>query len=323
MRIFLHALKKADSGLYETIGVGILKRYSDDSRYSDARKEEGRRRLSVAARDLYRLIERFRGNAAVEKLDEYGLMKRLLSEQCEISDKPEPPAEGDDDGGEPPVPVKLKVPKEVESASLQTPHDEDVTYSGHKGKGYEVQVAESCVESNAVELITEVQVTPSSGSDNKALLPVIKSLEECGHKPEELVADTGYSGARNASEAAGRGVNLCAPAPAMGKPKAGQSYPIPGDKCPADKREAGEWLKRREAQPEFKKRQAIRAGIEGTNSELKRRHGLRKLRVRGGARVKLAVYFKATACNLKRALGYWNLQRLKSIQAVEGAVAWV
>jgi hypothetical protein len=278
----------------------------------------------VAARDLYRLVERFKGNAAVEKLNEYSLMKRLLSDQCEISDKPEPPVEGDDDGREPPVPVKLKIPKEVEGASLQTPHDADVTYSGHKGKGYEVQLAESCVESNAVEMITEVQVTPSSGSDNKALLPVIESLEKSGHKPEELVADTGYSGAKNASESAGHGVNLCAPAPARGKPKPGVNYPVPGDKCPIDKKEAGEWLKCREAQqPEFGKRQAIRAGIEGTNSELKRRHGLRKLRVRGGARVKLAVYFKVTACNLKRALNYWNLQRLKSIQAVEGAVACV
>lgn len=322
MRIFLHTLKKEDSGLHESVGTGILKRYSDDSHYSDARKEEGRRRLSVAARDLYRLVQAFKGNAAVEKLNEYGLMKRLLSEQCEITDKPEPPIEGDDDGGEPSVPLKLKIPKEVESASLQTPHDEAVTYSGHKGKGYEVQLAESCVESNAVELITEAQVTPSSGSDNKALLPVIESLEKSGHKPEELVADTGYSGAKNASEAAGHGVNLCAPAPAMGKPKPGVSYPVPGDKCPTDKKEAGDWLKCREAQPEFGKRQAIRAGIEGTNSELKRRHGLRKLRVRGGARVKLAVYFKVTACNLKRALNYWNLDRLKSIQAAEGAVAW-
>ncbi len=322
MRIFLHALKKADINLHESAGAGILKRYSDDSRYSDARKEEGRRRLAVAARDLYRLVERFKGNAVAGKLNEYGLMERLLSEQCEISDKPEPPAEGDDDGGEPSVPVKLKIPKEVESASMQTPHDEDVTYSGHKGKGYEVQLAESCVESNVIELITEVQVTPSSGSDNKALLPVIESLEKSGHKPEELVADTGYSGAKNASEAAGHGVNLCAPAPAMGKPKPGVSYPVPGDKCPTDKKEAGKWLKCREAQqPEFGKRQAIRAGIEGTNSELKRRHGLRKLRVRGGTRVKLAVYFKVTACNLKRALNYWNLQSLESMQAVEGAVA--
>ena len=52
-----------------------------------------------------------------------------------------------------------------------------------------------------------------------------------------------------------------------------------------------------------------RAGIEGTNSELKRGQGLRKLRVRGEERVRLSVYFKALACNIKRAVGYWVKQR--------------
>lgn len=55
---------------------------------------------------------------------------------------------------------------------------------------------------------------------------------------------------------------------------------------------------------EFAKRQAWRAGIEATNSELKRGHGLGRLRVRGGERVKQAVYLKAAGCNVKRALVY-------------------
>ena len=45
---------------------------------------------------------------------------------------------------------------------------------------------------------------------------------------------------------------------------------------------------------------AIRAGIEATNSELKRAHGLGKLRVRRLPRVRLAVTLKLTACNVKR-----------------------
>lgn len=40
----------------------------------------------------------------------------------------------------------------------------------------------------------------------------------------------------------------------------------------------------------FENRHAIRAGIEGANSELKRAHGLGKLRVRGKKREKMAVY---------------------------------
>ena len=48
---------------------------------------------------------------------------------------------------------------------MQTPHDPEVTYSGHKGKGYEVEVSETCEEGNAVQVITHVEVTPSSGGD--------------------------------------------------------------------------------------------------------------------------------------------------------------
>lgn len=55
---------------------------------------------------------------------------------------------------------------------------------------------------------------------------------------------------------------------------------------------------------EFKKRQAKRAGIEATNSETKRAHGLGRMRVRGIERVKVAVYLKAAACNIKRATVY-------------------
>ena len=52
--------------------------------------------------------------------------------------------------------------------------------------------------------------------------------------------------------------------------------------------------------PEFKERHKIRLGIEATNSELKRCHGLGKLRVRRKARVSLSVRLKVLALNIKR-----------------------
>jgi hypothetical protein len=65
---------------------------------------------------------------------------------------------------------------------------------------------------------------------------------------------------------------------------------------------AANLARRRRAQDsgEFRPRYAIRAGIEATHSELKRRHGLSRLRVRGRPRVLLAAQLKAIACNLKR-----------------------
>ena len=87
------------------------------------------------------------------------------------------------------------------------------------------------------------------------------------------------------------------------------AIPLPSEAGPAcgGLRPQGDLVKvnierrrRAEATEEWRKRYDIRAGIEGTNSELKRAHGLGRLRVRGGRRVRLAVYLKALACNFKR-----------------------
>jgi hypothetical protein len=51
---------------------------------------------------------------------------------------------------------------------------------------------------------------------------------------------------------------------------------------------------------EWKDRYSIRSGIEATNSELKRAHGLGKLRVRRAVKVYFAVACKVIACNIKR-----------------------
>lgn len=51
---------------------------------------------------------------------------------------------------------------------------------------------------------------------------------------------------------------------------------------------------------QWKQRYKIRSGIEATLSELKRSHGLGRLRVRRAAKVRFAVACKVIACNIKR-----------------------
>jgi len=317
IRVFLAEVKRPDPKAYEALPGEILKRHGEESWYKDARKAEGPRRLKVVARDTGRLIGRFEKDKAVTKTEGWKLLKRLFEEQCEVKSEPQEPGKDDDDHGEGAVPVELKEAKKVGSDSLQTPHDPDVTYSGHKGKGFSVQVTETCSTENDVEMITDVKVTPAREDDAKETIPVVERLAEAGHKPEELVADTSYSGAKNAAECSKRGVNLTAPAPAKGKPDPEKEYPQPAPKCPEDPKQAGEWLRQQEASPQFAKKYAIRSGVEATNSELKRGHGMRKLRVRRDPQVKLAVYFKALACNLKRALRCW----LERSREAEGAAA--
>ena len=306
IRVFLHALKKGHRDLHDRLPAGLLKRHGEESWYRDARREEGPRRLRVVARDLYRLVETFKDDGAIGKMEEYGLLVRLLAEQCEITTDAPPPREDDDDKGDGPAPVELKDPKKIGGRSLQTPHDPDVTYSGHIGKGFSAQISESCAKGNPVQMITYVEARPAVESDQKRTVPVVDKLLEAKQNPEELIADTNYSSATNAAESAKRGVNLLAPA--KGKPEAGKERPTPAPaaKCPTGRTKAGEWLKCQEAHADFKARYAIRAGIEATNSEFKRVQGGGKLRVRGGRRVDLALQLKAAGCNLRRALRYWT-----------------
>jgi hypothetical protein len=82
-----------------------------------------------------------------------------------------------------------------------------------------------------------------------------------------------------------------------------------------------EGLRRRDARlteqttPEFRERYSARSGIEATASELKRAHGLGRLRVRGRDKVLARVLLKTTACNVKR----WTRYRAERDTAHQAA----
>jgi transposase len=75
--------------------------------------------------------------------------------------------------------------------------------------------------------------------------------------------------------------------------------------------------------PEFKERLKHRNGIEGTQSELVRGHGLRRARYRGLAKARLQNYFIAAACNVKRWIRReaWKLAQQVSVDSVKTAKA--
>jgi hypothetical protein len=70
---------------------------------------------------------------------------------------------------------------------------------------------------------------------------------------------------------------------------------------------------------EWKQQYRIRSGIEATMSELKRRHGMGKLRVRRAAKVCFAVACKVIACNIKR----WAKAHTASDKALNRFICFV
>lgn len=386
-RVFLKELGRVSKEKFDAVPAGLRRRYLKDggerSSYDDARSSEGRRRLSVCARDVWRLVDRFRGDEAVTGLASYGLLARLFDEQCELVEEPVAPAEGDADAGERPVPVVVKEAKKVRSDSLQTPHDPSLTYSGRKGKGEEVQVAETCGNGEKPEVITYAEVTRSCDSDEGATVPAVDDLARRDIGPKELLTDTNYGSTENAIECEERGTELVSPVPgprvdeaqegAITKAdfdvdpkgervarcpagreaisqkrnpgtgrvrvffdgKACEGCPLQ-DHCPAKMLRDGRRVlrttvhaavlgrrRRYEKTKEFKERYAERAGIEATNSELKRAHGLGRLRVRGSSRARLAVHLKALACNVKRMVRYLVERGRKGAEAAADAASCV
>ena len=70
---------------------------------------------------------------------------------------------------------------------------------------------------------------------------------------------------------------------------------------------------------QWKDRYKIRSGIEATMSELKRSHGMGKLRVRRAAKVGFAIACKVIACNIKR----WAKDRIGSGKASQRIIGLV
>lgn len=212
---FLRELRKSRAVALTALDGGYAKRYLDREGYfGDATREEARRRLPIVAEDLHRLVKRFEEDAEVAGWESYQLLVRLLTEQCTVAE----PVEGGPAAAPEDTPtVTLKPPEEIAGGSLQSPHDPDATY-GHKGKGYESQIAETCHPDNPYEVITGVEITSANGSDQNATLPMLERLEAAGMKPKELIADTGYGSGENIVGAAEMGVALLTPVQDPGAP---------------------------------------------------------------------------------------------------------
>ena len=380
-RVLLKALRREDASLLERLPRSLCRRYlredGTDSSYDDARASDSRRRLAVAARDAYRLREALRGVALPkDAADAYAILTRLVDEHCEIVNDPQAAAEGDADADLAPVPVMVKNAKQLTGNVLQTPHDPDVTYSGHKGQGYEALLAETCDPDNPVQLITHVSLERSCGSDADRVLPTVEALTARAMAPETLLADTTFGSQANYAACAVQGIELIAPLPGAGEATpAGEETGeetveaagfmvqcFPGDEpslCPAGIEAEATVIRQATAGPvallrmpagacdgcarrawcplvttadgqtvalleigdtlrddrrafvqtaAFQDAYRPRAGIEGTNSELKRGQGLGDVRVRGAARMQLALIMRVLACNVKRALQYWEKQ---------------
>lgn len=204
---FLTNLKRHHRDLFDGLGREFTDRYlckEEGSSFSMVKPSESSRTLEILGNDLFSLIERFGSCNEVAAMSSYQLMVRVLKEQCLVTEDPDTDTRK----------VTIKANKEVASDSLQNPSDPDATYDGHKGKGYQVQVAETYSrdeESETLSLITYIEVEPAHESDANAVIPYLEATGERGVAPDEVLADSLYGSDHNCEKAKELGVDVVSP----------------------------------------------------------------------------------------------------------------
>ncbi len=204
---FLVNLKRSCQEQFSTVNETIIDRYLSEKAmecFSRIKPSQSRKTLGEVCKDLFELVEQFKGCAEVSAMYSFKLLERVFKEHCNLKET--------EDGAT----VELKAAKDIASDSLQNPSDPDASYSGHKGQGYQVQVMETyCTEEdgkgNSLKLITYVEVEGAHNSDAKALIPAVESVAQRDLMPKSLVADSLYGSDENCEKAKEFGVELTAP----------------------------------------------------------------------------------------------------------------
>jgi hypothetical protein len=337
---------------YAALPEEFRKRYepAESQLFAGAKDAEARQRSrQQAAEDLCWIIEHFANCADMTGRSSYKALVTIFGQQCELSDG------------------KVVVKAKTGGDCVQNPSDPDAGYDAHKGKGYQVQITETCSPENQVQLITGALPQGAAEHDGAAVVPMLDQLEDSKLLPEEMLADTLYCGDENVQVAEDRGVELVGPIP--GREPASDPGALTLDDFAVDERtgrveacpqghtplvvqrneEAGTTRiemaaaacegcpfrascpihqtrdgryeldftdkdhrmagRRREQEtPVFAERYRTRSGIESTNSGLKNRLGLKRLRVRGRGSVFRVILHKVAGWNVLRAAASLKLR---------------
>ena len=196
---FLTQVIRSNKDDYNSLDESLRNRYAPgvNQLFADTKKDSESRRLlrRQVAEDMHFIIRHFGSNAEHNAKNTYKAVERIFYEQCEVHEE------------------KVSIKKKTGGNVMQNPSDADATYDGHKGQGYQVQIAETCDPENEVQLITCAIAQTAAESDVNAVEEVLEDLTANDLMPDDLLVDTGYTRDDNVQLAKQQGVELVGPVP--------------------------------------------------------------------------------------------------------------
>lgn len=152
---FLTQVKRHEAAAYEALDEALRQRYAPSATrlFGGVGRDEPSRRVlrQQVAEDLHQLIRRFGDDPQHQHRQTYQLLVQVFFEQCEV------------------VEAQVTLKAKTGGAVLQNTSDPGATYDGHKGQGYQVQIAETCHPDNPVQLITAAVPQTAVAADSAAL----------------------------------------------------------------------------------------------------------------------------------------------------------
>jgi len=196
---FLTQVNKHDPAGYGSLDEQLRRRYAPSVHqlFGDTGKDSKSRNVlrQQVAEDMYALIKRFAEDPKHSGRSTYKAMERIFYEQCKVHEEI--------------VEVKNKPGGNI----IQNPSDLDATRDGHKGPGYQAQIAETCNPENEVQLVTCAIPQTAAEPDSNAPSEVLEDLKESELLPDQLLTDTLYNSDANVELAKDYGVELVGPTP--------------------------------------------------------------------------------------------------------------
>ncbi|MEE4287441.1 MAG: transposase [Mariniphaga sp.] len=145
-------------------------------------REDIQTRMQTTGILIYKTLLLFSGNNS----EAYQLLRRVFREQYKVEEKDKK--------------IELRPKEEIESDSVQSPHDPDSAYrhkSDQKVKGYSMNVTET-ISDGPLDLITNVNVDKANVADTIFVQPAISSTQAITDTPvEKVYADGAYQSPGN------------------------------------------------------------------------------------------------------------------------------